>query len=156
MFVARAAREISHTVGARPALIAVGARDATQPQSHWLDRYREGWAEVNPGKIFAATAPDYCFNDPLVGPFSRWSVRTYLERLRSRFARAGATTAQDLAVFIRGPMDGPLQSGPLTFFREVPRLGLTGISVITVGERGVIAETVAYDLNLASDILRRS
>jgi hypothetical protein len=150
MFVARAARGLSHAAGAQPVRIPDGARDA----SHWLDRYLEGWAEVNPGKIFAATAYDYCFNDPLVGQFSRWSVRVYFERLRSRFACAAATTVRDLAVFIHGPMDGSLQDGPLTFFREAPRLGLTGVTIITIGERGVIAETVAYDLNLASDRLR--
>ena len=43
----------------------------------------------------------------------------------------------------------------LQFWREAPRIGLTGISQIVVGERGVIAEGVAYDLNEASDMLRR-
>ena len=40
--------------------------------------------------------------------------------------------------------------------REAPRLGLTGITFITLGARGVLAEKVAYDLNLASEILRHS
>ena len=51
-------------------------------------------------------------------------------------------------------MDGPRRRGRLTFFREAPRLGLSGITFITIGERGVVAENVAYDLNLASDVLR--
>jgi hypothetical protein len=38
--------------------------------------------------------------------------------------------------------------------REAPRLGLTGITFITIGDRGIIAERVAYDLNLAMDVLR--
>ena len=63
-------------------------------------------------------------------------------------------SSQDLAVFIRGPMDGSQPGGPLKFAREAPWLGLTGVTVIAVGERGVVAETVAYDLNLASEILR--
>jgi hypothetical protein len=44
----------------------------------------------------------------------------------------------------------------LEFWREAPRIGLTGISRIEVGERGVVSESVAYDLNLASDLLRRA
>ena len=50
MFVARAARGLSHAADVHPARFLDGARDA----SHWLERYLEGWAEVNPGKIFAA------------------------------------------------------------------------------------------------------
>jgi hypothetical protein len=44
----------------------------------------------------------------------------------------------------------------LEFWREAPRIGLTGITRIEVGEHGVISERVAYDLNLASDLLRRT
>jgi hypothetical protein len=33
-------------------------------------------------------------------------------------------------------------------------MGLTGISQIEVGGRGVIGESVAYDLNLGSDMMR--
>ena len=52
-------------------------------------------------------------------------------------------------------MDGSLHRGCCTFFREAPRLGLSGISVITLGAHGVIAECVAYDLNLATEVLRQ-
>jgi hypothetical protein len=51
-------------------------------------------------------------------------------------------------------MDGLSRRSRLTFFREAPRLGLSGITLITIGEHGVIAEAVAYDLNLALDVLR--
>jgi hypothetical protein len=44
----------------------------------------------------------------------------------------------------------------LQFWREAPRIGLTGVAEIEVGEQGVIAECVAYDLNMASDILCRT
>jgi hypothetical protein len=44
----------------------------------------------------------------------------------------------------------------LQFWREAPRIGLTGVAEIEIGEQGVVAERVAYDLNLASDILRRA
>jgi hypothetical protein len=128
--------------------------DRAGPWSHLLDRYLEGWAEANPSKIFAATARGYRFDDPHVGWFSRWSIPAYLERLQRRFARAGGCAARDLAFFIHGPMDAPPRLGRLTFFREAPRLGLTGLTQITIGERGVIAEAVAYDLNPALDVLR--
>ena len=119
-----------------------------------LDRYLEGWAEANPVKIFAATAHGYRFDDPFVGRFSRWSIAAYFERVRARFARAGAFEERDFAFSIQGPMDGLSRRSRLTFFREAPQLGLSGITLITVGEHGVVAETVAYDLNLALDVLR--
>ena len=43
----------------------------------------------------------------------------------------------------------------LQFWREAPRIGLTGVAEIEIGERGITAERVAYDLNLAFDILCR-
>jgi ribosome modulation factor len=120
-----------------------------------LDRYLEGWAEANPRKIFAATAHEYHFDDPLMGLFSRWSLPAYFERLQARFACAGAiVSARDLAFSIRGPVDGSPNLGWLTFSREAPLLGLTGVTLIRIGERGVIAEAVAYDLNLSLDVLR--
>jgi hypothetical protein len=51
-------------------------------------------------------------------------------------------------------MEGSPRLDRLTFFREAPLLGLTGVTFITIGERGVIAEAVAYDLNPALDVLR--
>jgi hypothetical protein len=119
-----------------------------------LNLYLEGWGEANPGKIFAATAHEYRFDDPLIGLFSRWSLPAYFECLRVRFACAGAVAAQDFAFSILGPADGSPNLGRLTFFREAPLLGLTGVTCITIGERGVIAEAVAYDLNLSLDVLR--
>jgi hypothetical protein len=122
--------------------------------SRLLDWYLEGWAEANVAKIFAATAHGYRFDDPLVGTFSRWSFPVYFEHLRGRFARAGAIATRDFTFSVSGPTDGPRRRGRLKFFREAPQLGLSGITFITIGERGIIAENVSYDLNLASDVLR--
>ena len=119
-----------------------------------LDLYLEGWAQANPHTILAATAHDYRFDDPLVGAFSRRTLPVYFAHLQAKFGSAGAITAQDLAFFIHGPLDGLHRRGRQEFFREAPRIGLTGITVITIGERGIISERVAYDLNLASDVLR--
>ena len=121
-----------------------------------LEDYVEGWAEANPAKILAAAGPDFCFYDPLVGTFVRRTIHAYFESLQDRFASAGAVRRPDVAFFLRGPMDQRSSAGELPFWREAPRLGLTGVSAIRLGKRGVIAESVAYDLNLASDALRRA
>ena len=98
-------------------------RDEARNWRRLLDRYLEGWAEANPAKIFAATAHGYRFDDPFVGRFSRWSIPAYFERVRARFARAGASEERDFAFSIQGPMDGLSRRSRLTFFREAPSRG---------------------------------
>ena len=131
------------------------ARDQRPSRTSPLARYLEGWAESDLGKILDATAPGYRFRDAFVGTFSRGSLREYFDLLRERLSRAGAIGRPDIAFFLRGPMDRPSSLNGLQFWREAPRVGLTGISRIVVGQRGVIAEAVAYDLNEASDMLCR-
>jgi hypothetical protein len=121
-----------------------------------LDCYLEGWAEANSAKILAATAPDFCFYDPLVGTFVRRTMYEYFEVLQGRLSAAGVIERPDVAFFLRGPMGQRSRAGELPFWREAPRVGLTGVSAIKLGKRGVVAESVAYDLNLASDALRRA
>jgi len=53
-------------------------------------------------------------------------------------------------------MEGLSHLGGLWFWREAPRIGLTGVTQIKVGEHGVIGESVAYEGNIASDMLRRA
>jgi hypothetical protein len=118
-----------------------------------LDCYLEGWAEANLAKILAATIRGYRFHDPLVGSFSRWSLHEYFDRVQDRLARSGAIGLHDMAFFLRGPMD--TRPNELQFWREAPRIGLSGIARVEIGELGVSAESVAYDLNVASDLLRR-
>jgi hypothetical protein len=120
-----------------------------------LDRYIEGWAEADPLKIIQATEPGYRFNDPLVGLFTRWSLPQYFELLQARFAAAGAVMQRDFAFVLRGPMAGSTSRLGMRIWREAPWLGLTGIAEVKIGHRGVMAERVSYDLNLASDVLRR-
>jgi hypothetical protein len=151
---ARAERDPARASDANLAQVVERAREQADRWNDLLDLYLAGWAEANPAKILAATAPGYRFDDPFVGPFSRLTLPAYFGRLRARFACAGATAARDFGFFIRGPMDGSPRRGRLEFFREAPRLGLTGITVITMGRAGVAAESVAYDLNLACDVLR--
>jgi len=119
-----------------------------------LDYYCAGWAVADPARILEAAAPNYHFYDPLVGRFSPQSLPQYFELLRLRLARAGMINRCDLAFFLRGPMTGA--AGRPRFWREAPRIGLTGIAEIVLGPYGVVAERVAYDLNLASDLLCRA
>jgi len=119
-----------------------------------LARYLEGWAEADPAKIADATAENYDFYDPLVGCYSRRTLPQYFAQLRSRFAAVGVARMQDLAFTLRGPMSGPCNAARRQYWREASQLGLTGISEIWVTHRGVAAEAVAYDLNLATDTLR--
>jgi hypothetical protein len=121
----------------------------------WLfDRYIEGWAEADVRKILDGTAPSYRFTDPFVGSFSGRSLYDYFDLLRDRFSRAGAISRSDLAFFLCGPMERRPHVRGLQFWREAPRLGLTGVNEIEIAEAGVIAERAVYDLNLALDALR--
>jgi hypothetical protein len=120
-----------------------------------LDCYLAGWAEGNVAKILAATAPNYQFRDPLVGGFSRKSLYQYFDHLRERLSRLETIRGSDIVFLLYGPMDlPPSGSDEVQFWREAPRIGLTGVSRIEVGPHGVAVETVAYDLNLAADLLR--
>ena len=121
-----------------------------------LKCYLEGWAEANSAKIFAATAPGYHFRDPFVGSFFHSTLHEYFELLRDRLSRAGTIGRTDVVFFLSGPMDRLAHAGKLQFWREAPRVGLSGVSEIEFGRQGVIAESVAYDLNLASDTLLRA
>jgi hypothetical protein len=129
-------------------------RDREAIRHSLLDCYIEGWAETDFVKILAATAPDYRLHDPYIGSFSRWSLHEYFDRVCTGLSRMGAVSRADMAFVLRGPVDTRAEG--LEFWREAPRIGLTGITRIEVGEHGVISERVAYDLNLASDLLRRA
>jgi len=128
--------------------------DQTTNLTSPLNRYIEGWAQPDLEKILDATGPGYRFTDPFVGSFIGQSLYKYFDLLQDRLSRIGAIGRRDLAFFLQGPMK---QRSPqeLQFWREAPRIGLTGVAEIKIGERGVVAERVAYDLNLASDMLCR-
>jgi hypothetical protein len=111
----------------------------------------EGWAEADLYKIFDATAPIYWFTDPLVGSFSGRSLHGYFHMLHDRFSRAGAITKHELAFFLRGTREERAYGTGLRFWRESPVIGLTGVAEIELGPRGVIAERVVHDGNLAFD-----
>src|SRR5262249_24509268 len=72
-----------------------------------------------------------------------------------RLSCTGAISRREHAFFLQGPMKLGSHK-ELQFWREAPRIGLTGVAEIEIGEQGITAERVAYDLNLASDILRRA
>jgi hypothetical protein len=116
--------------------------------------YIHGWATANPAKIRTATAPPYCFTDPLVGDFSRWSLGRYFEHLREVFGIHATERRSAIHFNLWGPMDGLTFDGEYLFWREAPQLGLTGLASLLIGTQGVIAEHVCYDLSLATEMLR--
>ena len=153
-----ASRAIAHPRGARlhhatpPASPGDQARLQTEAAPwRFLTRYITGWVQADPAMIAGAAIDEYRFHDPLVGVFTGQRLSHYFEFLHAQFD-CGGVRAQP-TFYLHGPMDGCAQ-GEFTFFREAPQLGLTGIARIIVGPRGVIAETVAYDLNMATEMLR--
>jgi hypothetical protein len=130
------------------------ARLACRPSA--LDRYVEGWAKLNLAQIVDATAAGYRFHDPIVGTFSQWSLPEYFAVLVQGCSRAGAVKRHDIAFELHGPIEGMSHLGGIWFWREAPRIGLAGVTQIKVGEQGVIGESVAYEGNLASEMLRRA
>jgi hypothetical protein len=126
--------------------------DPTSP----LNQYIEGWAQTDLEKILDVSDPGYRFTDPFVGSFVGRSLYKYFDLLQDRLSRIGAIWERDLAFFLRGRPMKLRSHKELQFWREAPRIGLTGVAEIEIGERGVAAERVAYDLNLASDLLCRS
>jgi len=125
-----------------------------QNAEHWLlNVYVDGWAEADADLILSATAPNYCFHDPLVGRFAHASLPRYFTLLQERFARAEAMKRRDVAFNLRGPIVGVRG---LQLCREAPGLGLTGVTEIVIGPHGIVSERVAYDLNLACGQLRRA
>jgi hypothetical protein len=105
-------------------------------------------------KILDATAPSYRFTDPFVGSFDGRSLHKYFDLLQDSLSCTGPISRRDLGFFLQGPMKR-WSHKEFQFWREAPRIGLTGVAEIEIGERGVAAERVAYDLNLASGILCR-
>jgi hypothetical protein len=143
-------------VGACAQQFANRARNQNERRIAALDRYVEGWAEANVDKILDGTVASYRFNDPLVGSFSRRSLHEYFYILQDRFSFGGTITQRELAFFLRASSERRCIGKDLRFWREAPLIGLTGIADVETGEQGVIAEHVAYDGNLASDMLCRA
>ena len=137
--------------GTPPASAGVQSRLRTAA-APWqcLTRYITGWAQADPAMIAGAAIQGYRFNDPLVGVFAAQHLSRYFEFLHARFDHDGVR-AQPVFL-LRGPMEGCAE-GEFIFFRESPQLGLTGIAHILVGPHGVMDETVAYDLNMATEML---
>jgi hypothetical protein len=130
-------------------------RQVTQgkTEGELLALYIAGWSEADPLKIADAAAADYAFEDPLVGRFCRHSLAEYLEIVRGRFGISGATARKDIGFKLNGPCE---RTGHCwrEFYREAPALGLTGITRIAMTSKGIVADAVAYDLNMATEVLR--
>jgi hypothetical protein len=154
--VVNAHRQVIPVVNGSPRVANHQAREKKAGQTSPLDRYLEGWAKVNLEEILDAIAAGYRFHDPLVGIFSPRSLHEYFDILMNRCSRSGAVMLSDIAFELNGPMEEPSHLGRIWFWREAPRIGLTGITQIEVGEQGIVGESVAYEGNLVSDMLRRA
>jgi hypothetical protein len=130
------------------------SRAQARIEAEVLALYIAGWSEADPDKIADATAAEFVLDDAFVGKFSSHTLPKYFEILRSRFGVTTPTAQKDLAFALRGPMDGPSGEPIRQYWREAPHLGLTGVTWIAVTPRGIVADSVAYDLNMACEILR--
>jgi hypothetical protein len=120
-----------------------------------LARYVAGWAAADPAAIAASVADTYRLRDPLLGTFTRRTLPRYFELLRAAFDSVAPTRLGDCGFALLGPMEAPGQEAPASCWREAPALGLSGTTRIVVTPHGIMADVVSYDLNLASDLLRR-
>ncbi len=134
-------------------VVPASVEERWQVMDSMLGRYLDGWAEADPVKIGNATAEDYVFYDPLVGRYSRQSLPQYFSLLRTRFTVDGVSRLQDLAFTLGDPMHGTCQGARRQYWREAPYLGLSGVSEIILTRRGIAAELVAYNLNMACETL---
>lgn len=123
-------------------------------EAELLTLYITGWSEADPSKIADATAAGYVLDDAFVGRFSSHDLPQYFEILCSRFGATAPTAQKDLVFTLFGPMDGPSGEPIRQYWREAPRLGLTGVTRITVTPKGIAADRIAYDINMALAILQ--
>jgi hypothetical protein len=126
----------------------------SRTEAEILALYFAGWSEAEPRKIADATSAEYSFEDPLVGRFSKHSLPEYFEILRARFAVSGPVVRKDLAFVLRGPIESVGGGRTEQYCREAPSLGLTGVATIAATSKGIFADAVSYDLNMACETLR--
>lgn len=119
-----------------------------------LRRYVDGWRSGWQGQTPDILAGDYVFRDPFVGTFNRHALPDYLELLVAISGRVGRTDEDLVRLF--GPMAWKSSATMLSCWREVPELGLSGVSEIVIAGDRVVRECVSYDLNIAADALREA
>jgi malate permease and related proteins len=120
-----------------------------------LERYLSGWAAADLAVVLSAVGPGFRFEDPLVGIFDRYGLRSYAALLRERVGFATLRSHRRKVCFEPFPAGG--RPGPgHWFWRSLPETGLAGTSTIELGPAGVQRETVCYEANLATEQLRRA
>jgi hypothetical protein len=125
-----------------------------EPLEPLLLRYIEGWAEVNILKLSSSVSEDYLLVDPLVGIFGRNAISQYVAILRDRVGFCSVPALKEKVHL------GRIRSGLGTpssrrFWRSLPECGLAGTSDIALRGGRVARETLSYDLNIATEQLRR-
>jgi hypothetical protein len=117
-----------------------------------LERYLAGWAAADLGRILAAVAGDYRFEDPLVGVFDRDALGAYLALLRERVGFGTVRAYRRKVCFERFP-SAAASGGQIRFWRSLPETGLAGSAEIELGAAGVRREALCYEANLATEQL---
>ena len=117
--------------------------------------YMQGWAEADPDRIRAVTPCSYVLDDPVLGIFGRENIEDYFALIADLFEGTGRVDRRDVIFCLHGPVWPTTATPHLLFWREAPRLGLSGISRIDLECGRVCREHVTYDLSLAVDVLRR-
>ena len=119
-----------------------------------FDSYLAGWAETDIDRIRVATTEDYTFHDPLVGLFNREELVDYVSIVKTRLSLASAIT-RPISILMSGPDDRSTRK-TVRCWRDIPEVGLQGVSDITFNSVGITREVTSYVLNLASEYLRTS
>jgi hypothetical protein len=122
---------------------------------HAVAMYVEGWMKADAGQIGAATADEYLLDDPFLGEFSRKTLPDYFALIATRLGASGNISHRDLSFRLHGPMPNGGRPDQSLFWREAPSLGLSGTSIIAAGRSGVFCERISYELNMATEMLRR-
>lgn len=113
--------------------------------SDFIGAYAEGWTTGDAGKIVAATAPDYVFDDPNVGQIRRDDLPDYIRDLSSALdeLRGGGRDGNflDLSEVV---IDETSDGATVWCWWEAPGTGIGGSGLIKVGPQGVTSEKITY------------
>ena len=159
-------RKETSVMGLLPAIGAARSHDRRPPatilrspspadRARCLAQYIDGWAALDMAKVASAVSPDYVFTDPLVGAFDRETLADYIAIIKGRL---GFDTVpahrQRICLDRHGPL--PMLPQSLRFWRSIPAIGLEGPSEIRLNGLRVCRETVCYELNMATELLRKA
>ena len=106
-------------------------------QEEYLTTYAQGWIEGDVEKVLSAAAPDYVFDDPKGGLYTK-------SNFRERFAELKAhRSEQPFMALSEVVTQNTLEVLTAWCWWNVPGVA-QGSGLIKVGDGGVLSEKVAY------------